>query len=60
MAITDKLTEIANQVRALCGTTNRINMVEMASNISDATAEIDEQTELISQIISILESKTSN
>lgn len=59
MAITNKLIAIANQIRTLCGVTDKLNMEEMTNNISNANNEISEQKELISQIISVLESKTS-
>lgn len=58
MAITDKLSAIANQIRTLCGSTDKLNMEEMANNINDANNEINDQTELIAQIISALDAKT--
>ena len=57
MAITDKLTAIANHIRILWGTNERFNMEEMAQNIDAANSEINTQSELIAQIISVLESK---
>lgn len=58
MAITDKLSAIANQIRTLCGSTDKLNLEEMANTIDDVNSEINEQSELIAQIISALEAKT--
>lgn len=59
MALIDKLTAIADEIRELSGTTNAMGLDAMAGNVSEANEEVSNQVDLIAQITSALEGKTS-
>jgi hypothetical protein len=59
MSVNTKMTAIANEIRELSGTTGTMGLDAMASNISSANSEIDNQENIMSQIVSALEGKAS-
>lgn len=59
MSVDSKMTALADEIRTLSGTTGKLGLDSMASNISEANNEVGSQTELITQIKTALENKTS-
>ena len=59
MALTDKLTAIAVQVRNLMGSTEKLSLEAMASKLNDASGEVTTQASLIAQISEVLEGKAA-
>ena len=59
MTINEKMTAIADEVRALSGATDTLNLDEMASHTKEANTEIEKQGELIAQIQEALQGKAS-
>ena len=59
MTVDSKMTAIANEIRNLSGSTGKLGLDSMASNLGDANNEVDTQADLISQISSALENKAS-
>ena len=57
-ALEDKLEKVADEIRVLSGTTERMNITEMTSNISQINEKIDEQANIIEQIIVALKRTT--
>lgn len=51
-------TNIANATRAITGSEGLLKPAEMTTELTSIKQEIDEQTELIEQILAILEEKT--
>lgn len=54
----DKLEKVADEIRVLSGTTERMNIIDMTSNINQANEKIDEQANIIEQIIVALKRTT--
>lgn len=54
----DKLEKVADEIRVLSGTTERMNITDMTSNINQANEKIDEQANIIEQIIVALKRTT--
>ena len=59
MGLNETMTNLANEVRELSGTTTSKSLDTMISDVSAANDEIAAQTELISQIITALEGKAA-
>ena len=57
MTINEKMTAIADEVRALSGATDTLNLDEMASHTKNANTEIIRQEELIARIQEALQGK---
>ena len=57
-ALEDKLEKVADEIRVLSGTTERMNITDMTSNISQINEKIDEQANIIEQIIVALKRTT--
>lgn len=60
MSVNAKMTAIANEIRTLSGTTEAMGLDSMASYVGDANTEIISQSDLIAQIKTVLQEKTSN
>lgn len=58
-SVNEKMTALADEIRELSGTTDKLGLDAMATNVSDANDEIAEQTDLLSQIANALEGKAS-
>lgn len=54
------LTALADEVRELSGTTDKISIDTMTNNLGDANAEVGNQADLIAQIQTALEGKASS
>lgn len=48
--VNDKMTALADEVRELSGTTGKLGIDAMISNVNEVNIEVDEQTDLIEQI----------
>lgn len=59
MNVNSKMTALADEIRELSGTTTPKSIDAMTSDIDAANIEISEQSELITQIATALESKAS-
>ena len=59
MSVNTKMTAIADEIRELSGTTDTMGLDAMASKVSEANIEINNQADLITQIANVLESKAS-
>lgn len=57
--VNTKMTAIADEIRELSGTIDKLSLDSMASNLSDVCEEVDTQADLISQITTALEGKAS-
>ena len=57
MSVSNKMTAIANKIRALLGISSVMGLDDMASNLTTTQDNVDVQADLISQIASVLESK---
>lgn len=60
MALTDKLTAIADEVRTLAGVADKLNLDDMATHTHDANTEVGTQENLIEQIRTALQGKAVN
>ena len=52
------LTNLADEIRVLSGTTEPLGLTEMATSVNDANDEVADQTDLIAQIASALQGKS--
>lgn len=59
MALIEKITSIADEVRELSGTTELMGLTAIASNVGEANSEINIQAELLGQIITALDGKAA-
>lgn len=59
MSVNSKMTAIADEIRELSGTTEAMGLDAMASNVSEVNAEVNSQTELLTQAVLALNGKTS-
>lgn len=59
MSINTKMTALADEIRELSGTTEKLGLDAMTTNVSVANDTIDSQAGLIAQIASALEGKAS-
>lgn len=59
MSVNAKLTAIADEVRELSGVTDKLGLDDMASNVGEANAEVNTQTELLTQAVLALNGKVS-
>ena len=59
MSVNEKMTAIADEIRALSGTTEAMGLDAMATNVNGANTEVNSQTDLIGQIMTALETKTA-
>jgi hypothetical protein len=60
MSVNSKMTAIADEVRELSGTSNKMGLDEITANLKGTNTEIDSQTNLIAQIQTALEDKASS
>lgn len=58
MSVNTKMTALADEIRTLSGTTDKLGLDAMKSNVNEANGEIDDQADLISQIQTALTGKT--
>ena len=54
----DKLEKVADEIRVLSGTTERMSITDMTRNINQINGKIDEQANIIEQIIVALKRTT--
>jgi hypothetical protein len=59
MSVNEKMTALADEVRALSGITDVMSIDAMTTNVSDANTEVNTQVDLITQIQTALEGKAS-
>jgi hypothetical protein len=59
MSVNEKMTAIANEVRSLSGTTDKLGLDAMAEHIQEANAEVGTHEDLIQQIQTALIGKTA-
>ena len=59
MALINKLTAIADEVRELSGTSETLTLDDMASSIGEVNSEIGTQSDLLDQVVVALEDKAS-
>lgn len=59
MSVNEKMTALADEVRELSGTTDKLGIDEMTTKIGDANDEIDEQADLLAQVITALDGKAA-
>lgn len=57
MSVSDKMTAIANKIRALLGISGVMGLDDMATNLTTTQNNVDAQADLIEQISSVLEGK---
>jgi hypothetical protein len=53
------MTSLANEIRELSGTTDKLSLGEMITNLDNANDEVDTQAELIAEITTALEGKAA-
>ena len=58
-SVNNKLTNIADAIRSLSDTTDKLSLAEMAAEIDAANAELEEQLTLIEEIAALVETKSS-
>lgn len=58
--VNEKMTAIADEVRALSGTSDALGLDAMATNIESANTEVGAQTDLLAQVATALETKGIN
>lgn len=58
ITVSSVLTNLADEIRVLSGTTEPLGLVEMATNVNDANDEVADQTDLIAQLASALQGKS--
>lgn len=56
--VNNKLTNLADEIRVLSGTTEPLGLDAMASNVADANTTIDAQATTIDEIAALLEGKS--
>lgn len=59
MSVNIKMKAIADEIRELSGTAEAMGLDAMASNVSEVNAEVNSQTELLTQAVLALNGKTS-
>ena len=59
MSVNEKMTAIANEVRTLSGTFDKLNLDDMAFHTKDTNAEVETQEDLIQQITTALQGKSA-
>ncbi len=59
MSVNSKMTAVADEIRTLSGTSEKLGLVEMATNLGEANDEVDVQEDLITQIAIALEGKAA-
>ena len=59
MSVNSKMTALADEIRELSGTTEKIGLDDMTTHVANANTEIDDQTALLEQAIAALEGKTA-
>jgi hypothetical protein len=59
MSIHNKMTAIADEIRELSGTTNKMGLDAMATHVGEANDEVSSQADLITQIATALEGKAA-
>ena len=57
MSVSSKMTSIANKIRTLLGISGLMGLDAMANNLGTVQGEVDDQSELISQIATVLSGK---
>ena len=57
MSVSSKMTAIANKIRTLLGISGTMGLDAMATNLGTVQDEVDGQSELISQIATVLSGK---
>lgn len=57
MSVNTKMTAIAEEIRELSGTSNKMGLDDMKTSLGEANYEVGSQTELLAQIASALEGK---
>ena len=57
--INEKMTNLADEIRTLSGTSSPMGLDGMITNIENANNEIDTQADLINQIVNALQDKAS-
>ena len=60
MSVNAKMTAIADKIRSLLGLTDKMGFDAMASNLGEVEDEVDTQANLITQILTILDSKSGD
>lgn len=58
LTVSSVLTDLADEIRVLSGTTEPLGLSEMATNVNDANDEVADQTDLIAQLASALQGKS--
>ena len=59
MSVNSKMTALADEVRTLAGTTAKLGIDAMTTNVQSANSEVENQTTLLAQAIAALEGKTA-
>ena len=59
MSVNTKMTAIADEVRTLSGTTDKLSLDEMAFHTREANTEVSEQAEMIQQLKNTLQGKVA-
>ena len=59
MSVNTKMTALADEIRTLNGSSDKLGIDAMTTATNSANTEISSQTDLISQIITALDGKTS-
>ena len=59
MSVNTKMTALADEIRTLSSTTEKIGLDEMATHVEEANTEISSQTELIEQIAEAVRTKAT-
>lgn len=55
MSVNSKMTALANEVRELSGSSAKMGIDDMTTNVSNANEEVDNQTDLIAQIKAVVD-----
>lgn len=59
MSVKSKMTAIADPIRTLIDTTNKLGLDEMANNLGSVVASVDKQNDIIQQIKTALQGKSA-
>lgn len=59
MSVNSKMTALADEIRVLSGTTEPMGLDDMESHVEDANTNVSTEADLIAQIASALQNKTS-
>lgn len=59
MSVNSKMTALADEVRTLAGTTAKLGIDAMTTNVQSANTEVSDQADLIAQIQTALEGKAA-